>query len=151
MSVRFAIAADLPDLVELVRQAHLESRFAWMSFNARQTWRYLERRMPRNDTCMLVAHRDGECIGGLLADSQTHWFSGTKFVSMKALYIQPPHRGGLHAAKMLHGLQQWAGVAHAAEVRIDENFLGPDPKLERLLGKLGYQSTGKVWSTWLNA
>jgi GNAT superfamily N-acetyltransferase len=151
MTVRFAIAADLPDLVELVRQAHLESRFAWMTFNARQTWRFLEGRLPRKDCCFLVANIDGECVGGLLADTQTHWFSGTKFVSLRALYIAPSHRGGVHAAKMLHGLRQWAGLGHAAELRIDETFLAPDPKLGRLLGKMGYQSTGTVWSTWVNA
>ena len=150
MTVRFGTPKDLPDLMDLVRSAHIESRFAWMTFNARSTWRFLEGRMGQKGACVLVAHREEELIGGLLADTQTHWFSGTKYILLRALYIRPEFRGGVAAMKMLHGLRQWAANTHAAELRIEETFLEPSASLEKILKRLGYQPTGKVWSTWVN-
>ena len=151
MSVRFATPADLPELVDMARQAHLESRYAWMSFNARNCWRFLVERLTLSSACVMVAQRDGVLIGGLVADTQTHWFSGTHCASLRVLYVLPAHRGGLDAVKMLHGLRQWANNRQCAELRIEETFMAPDAKLERLMRKLGYQATGKAWSSWLSA
>ena len=151
MTVRFGTPQDLPELTDLVRAAHIESRFAWMSFNARSTWRFLEGRLTQTGACVLVAHREDELIGGLLADTHTHWFSGTRYILLRALYIRPQFRGGIAAMKMLHGLRQWAANTNAAELRIEETFLEPSASLEKILKRLGYQTTGTVWSTWVNS
>ena len=43
MSVRFAIKGDVPALVELGREAHVESRYAWLSYSPERTWEQIDK------------------------------------------------------------------------------------------------------------
>ena len=53
--VRFAQLSDIPALVELGRQIHVQSRYGWMMYSASHTWKYLERVIPAKQNCVIVA------------------------------------------------------------------------------------------------
>src|SRR5438093_5866063 len=109
MTVRFAIKEDIPGLVELGREAHVESRYAWLSYSPERVWEQIDKAIQRNDHCCLVAHdAKQEPYGFLHGYTEEYFFARARAARLEFLYILPKRRGGLDAMKMLAGFRQWA-------------------------------------------
>ena len=151
MTVRFAIKEDIPGLVELGREAHVESRYAWLSYSPERVWDQIDKAIQRNDHCCLVAH-DGkhEPYGFLHGYTEEYFFARARAARLQFLYILPKRRGGLDAIKMLTGFRQWAIKKEVVEIRIDAAMGVETSRTDRLFKRLGFQMVGGNYSRWID-
>jgi len=151
MSVRFAIKADVPALVELGREAHVESRYAWLSYSPERVWEQIDKAIQRNHHCCLVAHdAKQEPYGFLHGYAEEYFFARARAARLEFLYILPKRRGGLDAMKMLAGFRQWAVKKEVVEIRIDSAMGVETTRTDRLFKRLGFQMVGGNYSRWID-
>src|SRR5437870_7364023 len=124
--VRFAEAADIPALIELGRQMHVQSRYAWMLFNADRLWTFLEAVIANKQHCVIVAADDASpgasLTGALLASAQGLPFSSDFVAHIDYFYVVPRRRGTPAAMKMMAGLRRWANNREIAEILVSNSF-----------------------------
>ena len=151
--VRFAQVADIPALVELGRQMHVQSRYAWLVFSASQLWQYLEQAMARKQFCVIVglesAQPNAQITGGLLAHADSYPFSTEIVAALQYLYVVPQKRGSPLAMKMLIPFKKWAANREAAEITVINQFGVNQVQSAKLLAKLGMPLVGGQHSMWL--
>ena len=163
--VQFAQMQDIPSLVELGRQIHAQSRYAWMPFSAKRLWSALETAIPNKQHCLIVALESslgheadkgqsahaGEAtlMGVLWACAQALPFCNEFVAQVDTLYVMPKHRGSPVAMKMMTGLRRWANNRQVAEILIPNAFGVDQVYSAKLLGKLGLKPVGGVHSMWM--
>jgi GNAT superfamily N-acetyltransferase len=158
--VRFARADDLPVLVDLGRQIHVQSRYAWMQFNAARLWNNLEAAIDNKQHCLIVAtSRNGEAstqaesdklIGVLWAYAVSLSFSSDFIAQIDHLYVLPRYRGTPVAMKMMAGLRRWANNRQVSELLLANAFGSEQAYSGKWLGKLGLKSIGGMHSMWMD-
>ncbi|HWW04217.1 hypothetical protein [Collimonas sp.] len=152
--VRFAEAADIPALIELGRQMHVQSRYAWMVFNANSLWKYLEAVISNKSHCVIVASDDASpgasLTGGLLAHAQSLPFSSDFVAHIDYFYVAPKRRGTPVAMKMMIGLRRWADNREIAEILLSNGFGTEQVYSGKLLTKLGLKAVGGVHAMWMD-
>jgi len=156
--VRFAQSEDIPALVDLGRQMHVKSRYAWMQFNAKRLWDSLEAAIPNTRHCLIVATsgaKAGEVefekkIGVLWACITSLPFSRELIAQVDYLYVVPKWRGSPVAMKMMAGLRRWAQNREVGEIIINNTWASEQPYSGKFLNKLGIASIGTVHSIWMN-
>ena len=151
--VRFAQLADLPAMVELGRQMHVQSRYAWLIYSSSQTWKYLERMIPSKQACVMVAINPSTSgapvCGVLIATASQYPFSNDFVAQIEFLYVAPPKRGTPIAIKMVTAFRRWANNREVAEITISNRFGAGEAGTARLFGKLGMPAVGGVHSMWM--
>ncbi len=111
--IRPAIPDDVPRLVELGRLMHAESeRFARLRFDGQILAHTL--RVAIAEHFAMVVEREGHVIGGMVALLTPHWFSPDLTACDLALFIDPEHRGGLAAARLLVHYERWSKARGSA-------------------------------------
>jgi hypothetical protein len=152
--IRLAIAEDLPDLVELAQQAHLESRLAWIPFRAQRLWRTLETRISNSNHCLIVAYNPNyELIGFLHGQLERYDFASASLARLQHWYVSPKVRGSLVAMKMFTGFQQWAQQKQVVELVVTAQFdnARTDAQTIKLLQKLGLKQSGITFNRWIES
>ena len=89
----------------------------------------------------VVAEKDGEVIGAMLGDVYQPWHSFDKIGIDYVLYVEPEHRNGMIAAKMIRNFESWCKSMGAKQVRPGVGT--GNPSGIRLYKGLGYQSVGE--------
>lgn len=149
--IRFATAADIPALVELGREMHVESRYAWITFSADRVWSRLEAMLRDKNTCCFVAYDERENpIGFLLGTVERYAFATLSTGSLRYIYVLPAHRGGLLGIKLIHGFRKWALGKDVVEIHLDAHFGIDIGKTDRLFRRLGFQMVGGNYSRWVD-
>jgi GNAT superfamily N-acetyltransferase len=141
--IRAATHLDLPRLLELGQRMHAESeRFSRLKFDP-QRLRFTLMHAIDHHFCM-VAEREGVVIGGLAAMLTAHWFSADLTACDIALFVDPEHRGGTSAARLLTAYKDWA-KAKGSKLTLMGVMTGVDvDKTVRLCELLGWQRAGVV-------
>jgi GNAT superfamily N-acetyltransferase len=158
--VRFARMEDIPSLIDLGRQIHVESRYAWIQFNATRLWNSLEAAVDNKQHCLIVAAHNHqgvsgqrstqEVIGALWAHAMALPFSNDFVAHIDYLYVLPRFRGTPVAMKMMAGFRRWADNRQVSELSL-VNAFGDGPAYSgRWLEKLGMKSVGGVHSMWMD-
>lgn len=106
--IRDAVQADIPTLLVLGERMHAESRYRHMPWSRAKVAELMDALIASEDGLLLVAERDGEIIGGMLASVAEHYFSPAKVASDFALFVSPDRRGGLAAMSLLRRYASWA-------------------------------------------
>jgi hypothetical protein len=151
---RFAVAEDLPDLVELAQQAHFESRMASIPFRAQRLWRTLEARISSSNHCLIVAfNANQELIGFLSGHLERYDFASANLARLQHWYVSRHVRGSLIAMKMFTGFQQWSQQKQVVELVVSAPFGNDrtDAQTIKLLQKLGLKQSGIMFSRWIEA
>lgn len=111
-TIRPAIAADLPDLIEMGRALHAESpRYRDMAFNPeklRRLFEQLQGTLLTEPGCCLVAEHDGYITGMTVGIIAQRWFSDDVFLSELTMYVRPEHRTGVTFLRLVRALERWA-------------------------------------------
>lgn len=150
IQVRFAQLADIPAMVELGRQIHVQSRYGWMVYSASQTWKYLERAIPNKQCCVVVAvGTDADVCGVLLATVRQYPFSTDFCANIDYLYVTSPKRGTPTAMKMVTAFRRWANNREVAEITITNQFGLGQAQSAKLFNKLGMPPVGGQHSMWI--
>lgn len=93
---------------------------------------------------VIVAEKDGQVVGALLGDVVTPWFSTKRMGVEYAVYIEPEHRNGLMAARMINQWAQWCKEQGAVQCRpgiSTGNF-----EVARLYEALGFKQCGMAFT-----
>ncbi|ACF01845.1 GCN5-related N-acetyltransferase [Rhodopseudomonas palustris TIE-1] len=145
--VRLAIDTDKDQAVALLHASHLGAGFdradGPTGFVVPFEPAYAERlflmhvRSPRM-ICLAADDRDGVTRGVLLAAAYEHRFGPVWIASETAWWIDPAHRGGSAAPRMLDAYEDWArrqGCVFAGMAG-----MGGDPQVAKLYLRRGYQT-----------
>lgn len=156
--VRFAEIQDIPGLVELGRQIHVQSRYAWMQFNASRLWTSLNAAIANKQHCVIVATdhavevdaSSSKLTGVLWGSAFGLPFSSERVVQINYLYVIPKRRGTPAAMKMMAGLRRWSHNREVAEILLPNAFGTDEVYSAKLLAKLGLKAVGGVHSMWVD-
>lgn len=152
--VRFAVPSDIPALIAMGRQMHVQSRYAWMAFSSDRLWKFLERIIPSKQHCVIVAADSDTTLGMplsgvLMASTHLYPFSSDAMAQMDYLYVAPARRGSPIAMKMLAGFRRWANNREVAEIVIANQFGVNQVATGKLLNRLGIPAVGGLHSMWV--
>lgn len=142
VSVRAAVEADIPTLIELGAALHAESpRFRRYPYSPRKVAEMALAVIPGGGA--LVAEIDGKIVGVMAGFVVEQWFSETKVASDLTFYILPEYRKKGRAALMLvRAFEQWAKSKGAVDV-VPGASTQIDPDTTRsFYEKLGYVTSG---------
>ena len=144
-SVRHALEADVPAMVELGRRMHAESpTYRELSYSPEKAAALGLRVVGTllNPGGALVAEVNGRIVGMLAGYVVEHWFSHDKVASDYVLYIDPEHRGGMTAVRLIRAFERWA-IAQGATVLLPGVSTGVKTEQTRdLYRALGYEPYG---------
>lgn len=135
--VREATVADLPHLLDLGRRMHAESRY--------RDYPYSEPKL-RGLWSHLIADEDGIVLlsphGMLFGAVEEYWFSTVRYAAEFVLYVEPEHRKGFEAVRLIHAYEAAARALGAADVHL-QNTTGVDVAMtERFFERMGYDRIG---------
>jgi hypothetical protein len=147
--LRFAEVADIPQLVELGREIHAQSRYVSLPYGAKHTWGYLERVIPSKQHCLIVAERDGELRGVLLASAKPYLFCAEVSAQIEVFYLQPTLRGTPVAVRMLAALRRWSENRDVAEIWMLDQWAANAERNKPLFERLGMAGAGRLRSRWV--
>jgi hypothetical protein len=105
--IRPAKLFDVPALVELGREMHLESRFAGERYGADKVEGLLTR-LISGDGVVFVAEHDGEIVGGFAGGTTDRWFNDTLVAFDYGLFVRRGERHGIIAMKLVSAFMRWA-------------------------------------------
>lgn len=140
--IRSAEKTDLEGLVELGRQMHAESNYAPLTFSELIYRRFLETLIDHELGCVLVADRQGQVIGVYIGVVSNAFFSMDRIAQDVLLYVDPEHRGGMTAMRLIKAFEDWAAKQGAVQVRPGISVGGPIEVPARLYIAAGYQTAG---------
>lgn len=143
--IRAATTDDIPRMVELGRAMHAESpAFGAMRFDADKLAGVIAAAMGSPVGFAMVAERDGEVIGGMVAMAAPHYFSPDLVACDLALFIQAEHRGGMAAVRLLAAYREWGIGIGAAKVQLGVMAGIEAWMVEALCERLGARRVGVV-------
>lgn len=143
MMLRDATLHDIARLVELGEAMHAES----------PTWRRLNfshaKLAASVEAAILhgfarVVDDCGEVVGGMLALAIPHWFSDDLVACDMALFIDPAHRGGMAAVRLLNAYAQWARDSGATLVHFGVTTGVHNESTMALCERLGWRQVGAL-------
>lgn len=149
--VRFAVAGDLPALVELGRAMHVESRYGWMVYAADRVWKQLEELIERKDWCVLVATEaaSAELEGFLIGSIHQYLFANDFAANLEFFYLTPSRRRGLTAMKMFTAFRRWAANRGVSEITLSNRFGANEAYVGKLFARLGMPAVGGMHAAWV--
>lgn len=152
-NVRFAQIGDIPALVELGREIHAKSRYAWMPFDANRLWLALEIAIQDSGQCVIVAsdYRDlgARVFAGIWAKVVAPEFTREFFADVVYLYSRPERRGSPSVMKMLVGMRTWARNRKCCCIRISRRPMPAHLMKTEFLERLGFQISNESVELWL--
>lgn len=144
--IRAAAASDLPRLVELGAQMHAESpRYSRLAFDRARTAVTLAQLLESDDGFLYVAEHDGLVVGGLAGIASAHWCSHEKVATDLALFVEPAHRGGLEALRLVRTFIAWAGTRGARIVQLGVTTGIHVEQTARLYERIGLRQCGLIF------
>lgn len=107
--IRLATLDDLDLLMIMAEQMHRESpRFSRLSFNFDKVLALFVRLIERDDCLLLVAENDGHIVGALAGFVVPHWFSDDLTANEYGVFVDPMHRGGMVAPRLIKRFVEWS-------------------------------------------
>jgi GNAT superfamily N-acetyltransferase len=151
VTIRKAVEADIPTLVELGRRLHDESpHFVRYEYSSEKV-AALARRLIVGESLLspppggvLVAELEGRIVGMIVGLVIEHFFGSSRFATDLTFYVAPEHRGGSTAVRLIRAFEEWARENGAQYfVPGTSTEIQPERTLE-LYKHLGYRLSGYV-------
>lgn len=124
--------------LELGNKMHFESRFKEFVFDENKILRLLEN---PNIFCR-IAFIDDKPIGFFLGVIQQMWFSNQKAGYDLGLYIEPEHRGGMTAIRLIKEFEKFCKENNCLDINLGSSADIATNSAKRLFTKLGYKECG---------
>lgn len=127
--VRIATPEDVPDLVRFAKNFHKDSPYRWLKFDTAKVTQAFKQVTsgPGVDMIALIAHKDGQNIGMVVAAADSPPFSSEKVSTELAWWVEPQFRKTRAALFLFEAYEEWAkrvgcrGVQSAYLVGTDHN------------------------------
>ncbi len=137
--IRDATEADIPVMIEIGKNLASSTTYKSVNYSVERIETTI-RTLMAFGFCV-VAEKDGEVVGGMMGDVYTPWYSNDRMGIDYTLYIEPEHRNGLLAVKMVKKFEQWCISMGAKQIR--PGIGTGDKNAIRLYKALGYKSVGE--------
>lgn len=145
MIVREMTESDIPVLVKIGSQAHLESEYRTMTFSSEKCERLGQAMYSLENLKCFVVERDGEIIGFLMASVDEGYFTDEKTTSDLLVYVKPEWRGSRAFYLLITEYIAWAKEQDAKLIFLS-NSTGYEPeKIGKLYERLGFHRVGGIF------
>jgi GNAT superfamily N-acetyltransferase len=134
---RFDLAKHREDVLRLGELMEKEGHFpAWDSDRVFQ--------IIQNPNVYAILYRNGtgRCIGMLAGHIGAPWFSTVPIAKDLAWYVEPEHRGGMAAVRMIRAFESWAKEQGAGEVWLAQSSGVSIERTRKFSEALGYITVG---------
>lgn len=143
--IRPATLDDLPALLAMGEAMHAESRYRVLAFDRGVLANTLSALLASDIGFLWVAEQD-RVVGVLAAVCMQHWCSTERVAADLALYVEPPHRGGLAVVRLVKQYKRWA-AEHGAKLTDLGVSTGVDPeRTASLFDRIGFPRFGTIHS-----
>jgi GNAT superfamily N-acetyltransferase len=89
-----------------------------------------------------VASAGGQLVGLIIAEIGEPFFSRKVGVYEQILYVEPAHRGGIHAARLIARCERWARARGAQEMHLSQRTGIEADRTRDLFARLGFEVVG---------
>lgn len=139
MKIREITQGDVQTVLELAKDMHKESWFAAYDFDEAKAASIWERKqLFPNDWCLLLAEDNDQIIGVFVGFIVEHFFGRDRLSSDLILYVDPAHRGGTAAMRLVKAYEEWARNAGVKEIQLGIATNVHVDRTARLFEKLGF-------------
>lgn len=129
----------LGEAIKLAKNMIAESAFSRRNFNPEKFAKVLE----SPDVYFAFYRNDKhEIIGGFMGAVTYSFFGDDVIASDFALYIEPEHRGGMGAVRLVRDFESWAIGLGAKEIYIGQSTGVEPERTVQFYERLGYQKVG---------
>lgn len=139
--IRKATIEDIPAIVRMGERLHNESSFSPISYCGERVAQAASALISHGFAVM--AETDGTVIGGMMGDVLTPWYSTERMGIDYTLYIEPEHRNGILAIRMVRMFEEWCKSMGAVQIRpgVSTGHMSAG----KLYRALGYQQVGECF------
>lgn len=138
MNIKIVEPCDYSILLPLAEQCCTELKrktFDPVAFLS--TWEMFQ--MSPFPSVVFGLYHEKEFVGGIGGVIVNDWLDGLSYAQEMFWYIQPEHRGGDHAKRLLMRLHQWAKEHGAVETRAGHPSFGSQERAFRAMyTRMGY-------------
>ena len=129
----------LHEAIKLAKNMIAESAFSRRHFNPEKFAKVLE-----SPDVFFAFYRNahGTVIGGFMGAVTYSFFGDDVIASDFALYIEPEHRGGMSAARLVKAFEDWAINLGAKEIYIGQSTGVEPERTVQFYERLGYEKVG---------
>lgn len=107
--IRLAKLNDLDRIVEVGASLHAETEhFGRCRYVGEKVKAFIGALINSDDGFVMVAERDGQVVGGIVAVTVEQWFSHDKIATEISVFILPEYRGSMDALRLLKAFKAWA-------------------------------------------
>lgn len=144
--IRNATVADVPRMVELGKQMHAASKFRAYSFDVAVLEATINGLIDKPRGIALVSEVDGVIVGGFIGYLTEHFFGFDLASYDLALFLEPEHRGGITAARLIKAYIDQAREKGAAEIVVANSTGIAKERTAQLFARAGFSHDGYVFS-----
>lgn len=139
---------EIPNVRDIVREFHAESRFSHLPFSEEKFIRFYTKALSRpQNTFLVYIQYKSKTVGVLHASVGDYYLGiGGRMVTVYGLYVSAKVRdtylGGKVGVKLLRLVSEWAKSQNAEEIHIHSTS-GIEPKrTDKMLTRMGFESYG---------
>lgn len=146
MSIRVATEKDVPEMVRLSSLMHAESAYSKFNFDAVKLTNNFTFWVKSPDYFVAIAKNDAEETVGGYCGYVTEYFFGKDLIACDlGLFIDPNHRGGMTAVRLVKAFEDWAKSKGVKEVCPGTTTMVAPERTSRMYELLGYKVVGSIF------
>lgn len=136
--LRKAAPEDIPEIIRMAHAMVADSSYAPLGVDAVRMAKFLDPLVSHG--FVVVTQKEGDVVGAMLGDVVTPWYALNRMGIEHAIYLEPEHRHGLTAARMVGAWVDWCRRNGAVQCRAGVTTGNSD--MERLYLALGFERSG---------
>lgn len=132
---------DVASIIVLGAKLHLETSYRHVTFAPEKAEKLVHLLVDYG--FFMVAEVDGLVVGGMMGDCVDAWYTDDLTGIEFSLYLDPEHRSGLIAAKLVSSFVKWCKMMGAKQIRpgVGTGHEG----VGRLYEALGFEKVGSFY------
>lgn len=119
---------------------HFESWYRDFDFDEQKVRDFIAHTLDNAAYLDLVLEHEDEVVGFFCAAETEHFFGHDKYACDIAFFIEPEHRGGMAATRMIRAFEAWCRIRRVKEVHIGTSTGIASERTARFYTKLGFHS-----------
>jgi len=139
--IRKATLDDVQHIVRMGERLHNESSFSSILYSGERVAKISAVLIEYGFA--VVFEKDGAVVGGMLGDVVTPWYSTERMGIDYSLYIEPEHRNGTAAIRMVKMFEDWCISMGAVQIR--PGVSTGHKSAGKLYRALGYEQVGECF------
>lgn len=144
MKLEKILPEDFPELVEMAREAHTESKYHWMEFSEKQVIDTFQEHISNENNFGVKVVSD--CIVGFFLGGKSGMVFTDQEIGLETTYwIRPEKRGQRGFFLLLHYFKSWCRERYLTPFLMP-HFGEDNTKVYSALEGLGFKQVGRIYS-----